>query len=150
MCSRRARPRPGPPGPRGPSGRAWQRLPQPGREGRSRSPLDGDETLAVVEFFSREGAHASAGLMRSLAMMGHQLGQFLQRRRAELGPTSLTAREMQVLQLAAHGAGGPQIAAALVVSPATVKSHFEHIYAKLGVSDRAAAVAVGLRSGLIH
>ena len=36
------------------------------------------------------------------------------------------------------------------MSPATVKSHFEHIYAKLGVSDRAAAVAYALRNGLIE
>ena len=44
---------------------------------------------------------------------------------------------------------GPVIAERLVLSPATVKTHFEHVYEKLGVGDRAAAVAHGLRVGLI-
>jgi len=38
----------------------------------------------------------------------------------------------------------------LTLSPATVRTHFENIYAKLGVQDQAAAVAFGIRSGLIH
>ncbi|MEA2285186.1 MAG: two-component system, NarL family, nitrate/nitrite response regulator NarL, partial [Solirubrobacteraceae bacterium] len=41
------------------------------------------------------------------------------------------------------------IAEQLFLSPATVKTHFEHIYEKLGVGDRAAAVAQALRTGLI-
>ena len=73
----------------------------------------------------------------------------------ELGHTSmrgtpLTARERQVLQLAADGGGSTsEIAKQLVVSAGTVKTHFEHAYQKLGVSDRAAAVAEGIRRGLI-
>ena len=43
----------------------------------------------------------------------------------------------------------PEIAAMLVLSPGTVKTHFRHIYEKLGVRDRAAAVADALRSGVI-
>jgi hypothetical protein len=46
--------------------------------------------------------------------------------------------------------GGIEVAEQLVLSPSTVKTHFEHIYEKLGVGDRAAAVAQALRSGLIH
>jgi DNA-binding CsgD family transcriptional regulator len=61
----------------------------------------------------------------------------------------LTPRELQVLELAADGRNGPKIAEELFVSPATVQTHFEHIYAKLGVRDRAAAVARALRLGLI-
>ena len=61
----------------------------------------------------------------------------------------LTPRELEVLQLAARGSTGPRIADELVLSPATVKTHFENIYSKLGVSDRAAAVAKALRLGLI-
>jgi DNA-binding CsgD family transcriptional regulator len=60
-----------------------------------------------------------------------------------------TAREQEVLQLAAEGYSGPSIAAELVVSPATVKTHFENIYKKLGVRDRPAAVAKAMRLGLI-
>jgi DNA-binding CsgD family transcriptional regulator len=61
----------------------------------------------------------------------------------------LTPREREVLQLAAEGLSGPSIAERLVVSPGTVKTHFSNIYEKLGVGDRAAAVARGLRFGFI-
>jgi DNA-binding CsgD family transcriptional regulator len=61
----------------------------------------------------------------------------------------VTAREREILQLAADGLSGPTIAARLVLSPGTVKTHFAHIYEKLGVHDRAGAVARALRLGLI-
>jgi PAS domain S-box-containing protein len=61
----------------------------------------------------------------------------------------LTPREREVLQLAAEGLSGPSIAERLYVSPGTVKSHFQNIYEKLGVRDRAAAVARGLRLAFI-
>jgi DNA-binding CsgD family transcriptional regulator/PAS domain-containing protein len=60
-----------------------------------------------------------------------------------------TPRELDVLQLAAQGLDGPEMAAALVVSHATVRSHFENVYAKLGVPGRVAAVATAMRLGLI-
>jgi PAS domain S-box-containing protein len=62
---------------------------------------------------------------------------------------TLTAREREVLQLAADGRSPPEIARILIVSPGTVKSHFQHIYKKLGAHDRASAVAQCLRVGLI-
>jgi DNA-binding NarL/FixJ family response regulator len=62
---------------------------------------------------------------------------------------AVTPREIEVLELAAEGHGARQIAAELVISPATVRTHFEHIYTKLGVRDRAAAVAKAMRLGLI-
>jgi DNA-binding NarL/FixJ family response regulator len=65
-------------------------------------------------------------------------------------PASLTLREREVLQLAAEGHPGPLIAERLVLSPATVKTHFSNLYEKLGVSGRAGAVARGIRLGLIH
>jgi DNA-binding CsgD family transcriptional regulator len=61
----------------------------------------------------------------------------------------LTPRELEVLSLASEGLSGPMIASELVVSAATVRTHFEHIYAKLAVSDRGAAVAKAMRLGLI-
>jgi DNA-binding CsgD family transcriptional regulator len=61
----------------------------------------------------------------------------------------LTPREREVLQLAAEGLSGPGIAEHLFVSPGTVKTHFKNIYEKLGVRDRAAAVARGLRLAFI-
>jgi len=64
-------------------------------------------------------------------------------------PVSLTAREVEVLTLAAHGYSGPEIADGLVLSPATVKTHFANIHGKLGVPNRTAAVARALKLGLI-
>lgn len=61
----------------------------------------------------------------------------------------LSDRERQIISLAAEGHAGPEIAEHLVVSPATVKSHFQNIYEKLGVSNRGAAVAKAMRLGLI-
>jgi two-component system nitrate/nitrite response regulator NarL len=62
----------------------------------------------------------------------------------------LTPREQAILELIAAGLSAPDIAARLVLSPATVRTHLQHLYAKLGVSDRAAAVAAGMRQGLIE
>ncbi len=61
----------------------------------------------------------------------------------------LTPRELQVIELAAEGANAPMIAEELVVSTWTVRTHLKNIYAKLEVSDRAAAVAKAMRLGLI-
>ena len=57
---------------------------------------------------------------------------------------------MEILRLASRGAATREIAESLGISPSTVKTHFEHIYAKLGVSERTEAVAKMLREGLIE
>ena len=62
----------------------------------------------------------------------------------------LSPREHDVLRGLARGLSGPQIAAELHVSPSTVKTHLQRLYERLGVSDRAAAVAEGMRRGLIE
>jgi DNA-binding NarL/FixJ family response regulator len=67
-------------------------------------------------------------------------------RRAE----SLTAREIEVLQLLAFGHTNKDIADQLFISPDTVKTHLEHIFEKLGASDRTAAVAEALRRQIIE
>ncbi|HVT78754.1 MAG TPA: response regulator transcription factor [Acidimicrobiales bacterium] len=54
---------------------------------------------------------------------------------------ALSARELEVLRLVAQGKSNPEIGAALFVAPSTVKTHLDRVYAKLGVRDRAAAVA---------
>jgi DNA-binding NarL/FixJ family response regulator len=64
-------------------------------------------------------------------------------------PIALTPREMEVLSLAARGLTSPEIAAELVVSPSTVKTHFANSREKLGVPNRTAAVALGIKLGLI-
>ncbi len=62
----------------------------------------------------------------------------------------LSSRELEVLQWVAGGASNSEIAARLHISQATVKSHLIHIFGKLGVSDRTAAVTVALQRGLIR
>ncbi|MFC6011076.1 response regulator [Nocardia lasii] len=64
------------------------------------------------------------------------------------GPT-LTARELDILGQLAHGLGNREIARALHISEATVKTHLGRIYDKLGVDTRAAAVAVATEKRLL-
>jgi len=64
-------------------------------------------------------------------------------------PAGLTAREVQVLRLLARGLSNSQIADELVISRKTVGNHIEHIYAKIGVSNRALASLFASRHGLI-
>ena len=63
---------------------------------------------------------------------------------------ALTERESQILRLIAKGKSLPDIAAELFLGVTTVKTHVQHLYEKLGVSDRAAAVAEAMRRGLIE
>jgi PAS domain S-box-containing protein len=111
--------------------------------------LGPDGPVAVLSFYSFERRLPSPSLVRTLSSIGRELGRFLARRRAQLGPHPLSARETEVLRHAADGLTGPAIAERLVLSPSTIKTHFENIYEKLGVSDRPAAVALALRIGLI-
>ena len=62
----------------------------------------------------------------------------------------LTQRELEILRLIADGLTGPQIATRLFISGSTVKTHVKGLLDKLDVPDRAAAVAEGLRRGLIE
>jgi PAS domain S-box-containing protein len=111
--------------------------------------LMGEEVLAVVELKSEMQIELRARPMQSMLGIAHELGQFLARRLGELAEPLLTRREIQVLQLAAHGLSARETAEQLTVAHATIKTHLDHIYAKLEVSDKPSAVATGLRLGLI-
>jgi DNA-binding NarL/FixJ family response regulator len=63
--------------------------------------------------------------------------------------SSLTSREIDVLELLATGSGNQAIADELHISLATVKTHLVHIYDKLGVDDRTSAVTAALERGII-
>jgi two-component system, NarL family, nitrate/nitrite response regulator NarL len=71
-------------------------------------------------------------------------------RRRSAAHSLLSGREGEVLEMLAAGASAPDIAARLHLSTATVKKHLHNLYEKLDVSDRAAAVAEGMRRGLIR
>ena len=63
---------------------------------------------------------------------------------------SLTTREIEVLALVARGASNKGIARQLHISESTVKTHLIHIFGKLGVTDRTAAVTTALRQNILR
>lgn len=107
------------------------------------------EVIAVLEFYHDQELEPIQRLLPTMVAIGGELGEFFSRRGGELVHQHLTERQLRVLTLAAAGNATPQIAAELGLSASTVRTHFDHIYAKLGVVDRAAAVAQALRLGLI-
>lgn len=64
--------------------------------------------------------------------------------------TPLSKREREILQKVADGATTKQVASDLGISPHTVKTHLERIFEKLGANDRAQAVAIAIRTGIVH
>ena len=72
------------------------------------------------------------------------------RRRAEPAGPVLSPREREVLEGIARGLSIPAIAAQLYLAPSTVKTHVQRLYEKLGVGDRAAAVAEAMRRKLLE
>ena len=64
--------------------------------------------------------------------------------------TPLSKREREILQKVADGATTRQVASDLGISPHTVKTHLERIFEKLGANDRAQAVAIAIRTGIVH
>ena len=67
-----------------------------------------------------------------------------------LSRSALTTREVEILKLLATGMRNKEIASVMGISEETLKVHNKHIYAKLRVNDRTAAVTTGLQHGIIH
>jgi ATP/maltotriose-dependent transcriptional regulator MalT len=132
--------------------RIWQELDAPYEAARARVLLGvacrqlGDPDTAAMELdaargvFERLGATPDAALVEELARAAPG---------AAGGAGGLTARELQVLTLAATGRTNRQIAADLVISEHTVRRHLQNIFAKLDVPSRAAATAYAYEHGLI-
>jgi HD-GYP domain-containing protein (c-di-GMP phosphodiesterase class II) len=80
-----------------------------------------------------------------LTAAGHRAG----RARASAGPAGLTAREADVLGLLAQGCANKEIATRLGISAKTVGNHVEHVYTKLGVTNRAGAALRAMELGLV-
>jgi HD-GYP domain-containing protein (c-di-GMP phosphodiesterase class II) len=104
---------------------------------------------APVAAAHRLRAEVRAGRLEADAVEGilGAAGHRAARRRE--GPEGLTAREIEVLRLVAHGLSNREIAERLVISPKTVGNHVEHIYAKIGASSRATAGLFAVRHGLL-
>jgi two-component system nitrate/nitrite response regulator NarL len=77
------------------------------------------------------------------------LAEQIQARAGDDAP-ALSLREREVLALIADGASAPEIGRRLHLSTGTVKTHLQHLYEKLGVNDRAAAVAEAMRRGALQ
>ena len=96
------------------------------------------------ELFRAVEAAARGQAVLSPAVATRLMGQM---RAPALEP--LSQRELEVLGLIARGHTNREAAAALFISEATVKTHLLHVYAKLGVNDRAAAVATAFERGYL-
>jgi two-component system nitrate/nitrite response regulator NarL len=94
-------------------------------------------------------AAAGRGETRLAPEVQAELVRQIQMRAVEDRP-ALSPREREVLVLIADGLSAPEVAGRLHVSPATVKTHLQTMYEKLGVSDRAAAVARAMRLGMLE
>ena len=81
--------------------------------------------------------------------LGGRIGERLLDRRDNRDDT-LTARELEVLALAASGLSNRDLAARLLVSEATVKTHLHHAFLKLGADNRQTAIAIAVKRGLIR
>ncbi len=91
----------------------------------------------------RAGRLESSSVEAVLAAAGHRV---LRRRE---GPAGLTAREVEILRLVACGLSNKEVALRLVISRKTAGNHIEHIYTKIGASNRAAASLFAMRNGLL-
>lgn len=104
---------------------------------------------AVASLRSEAGTAFAAEIVEALAAVFDTTGVARQRPPAT-AVGGLTPREVQVLRLIATGQNRKQVATALVVSEGTVRSHLEHIYSKIGVSNRAGATLFAMEHGLLE
>jgi DNA-binding NarL/FixJ family response regulator len=103
-----------------------------------------------AELFRAVRAAASGDAVLAPAVATRLVGQLRAPGAAATPPSEpISARELEVLELVARGASNRDAAKRLFISEATVKTHLIHIYSKLGVNDRAAAVAEAFDRGLL-
>jgi DNA-binding NarL/FixJ family response regulator len=103
----------------------------------------GDQDTAALELDAARHAFFRLGAAPDLVKV-----DALTRKRGR-GDHGLTAREVEVLRLIAHGRSNRQIASTLVISERTVARHVQNIFAKLGVSSRASASVFAAEHALL-
>jgi HD-GYP domain-containing protein (c-di-GMP phosphodiesterase class II) len=108
-----------------------------------RSELTADESAAYLREEVKAGRLDADAVEAVLRSAGHPP------RRRRTWPAGLTSREVEVLRLAARGLPNHEIAALLGISRKTAGNHVEHIYAKIGVSNRARASLFAVHHGLM-
>jgi HD-GYP domain-containing protein (c-di-GMP phosphodiesterase class II) len=108
-----------------------------------RGPRSADQAAGELRADVRAGRLDAHAVDAVLAAAGHAP------RRRPQRLAGLTAREAEVLVHLARGLSNKQIAELLVISPKTVSNHIEHIYSKIGVSNRAGASLFATRTGLL-
>ncbi|GGZ26496.1 response regulator [Streptomyces poonensis] len=101
------------------------------------------------ELFAGVRAAAEGRTVLSPAVASRLVSAVRAPRSSGPGSEVLSAREREVLVLVARGTSNREIARELFISEATVKTHLTHLYAKLGVNDRAAAVATAYERGIL-
>jgi HD-GYP domain-containing protein (c-di-GMP phosphodiesterase class II) len=109
------------------------------------------EALTPEQAADQLGREARAGLLDSdcVAAVLEEAGQSRPGRRRDLRPAGLSERELDVVRLVAEGCSNPEIANRLVISRRTAEHHVQHVYAKLGVSSRAAVALFALEHDLL-
>ncbi|MEY9877623.1 HD-GYP domain-containing protein (c-di-GMP phosphodiesterase class II) [Streptacidiphilus sp. MAP12-33] len=108
-----------------------------------REALTAPQAAAELRAEVRAGRLDAEAVAAVLAAAGHRVA------RRTAGPAGLTSREIDVLRLLARGCSSREIAGRLVISPKTARNHIEHIYAKIGTSNRAAACLFAVQNGLL-
>ncbi len=109
---------------------------QAGARGYLLKGMEADELMAAIRA-------VYAGKSRIPAPVAERLAE-------RVSGTALTERETEVLKLIVGGNSNKEIAAALYISEATVKTHINSLFGKLGVSDRTQAATTALQRGLAH
>jgi two-component system nitrate/nitrite response regulator NarL len=106
------------------------------------------KVATLTEICDAVAAVARGGTVLAPEVQSGLVGQ-VQAQRQNDSPV-LSEREAEVLRLIADGLSAPEIGARLFISASTVKTHIRKVFEKLGVSDRAAAVAEAMRRGLLE
>jgi DNA-binding CsgD family transcriptional regulator len=107
-------------------------------------------SLSATEAMERLRSEVATGRMDGQIVDAVFVAAGQRIRRKPERPDGLTRREIEVLRLVARGSTGPEISEALGISKKTVSSHIEHIYAKIGVSNRERASLYAVSHGLIE
>jgi PAS domain S-box-containing protein len=125
----------------------WRDLWQAGDWTGERTAVRGDGSRVRVHYAARTGEIADRKLV-ILVLMEAEPEQMRPRPSPQLG--ELTPREREILHLVALGRSSPQIAAELVISPETVRTHVRNAMSKLGARTRAQLVAIALTDRLFE